>query len=96
MIIRFSKDITLSEWCEVNDPSVHLTWCRKLVPDINSNYPYILVGIFPHNSTNSVIFYGKLYFMRQHFPSKLFNDLMSAKKYADNFLIKMSGLTAFL
>jgi len=103
MIIKFSKDIILTEWFVSGRVEKIWNRYRKTAGDGD---PDVLVSVRLQtrcHSTCYVNFYGELAFLHQHYPSSDFTehnaiigDLESAKQQVDNFLIKMSGLTAFL
>jgi hypothetical protein len=101
MIINFSKDIKLESWlCEIRDDvygEEESIWTRKLVPYADFDWT-TMVSVrknlwAPKCYAN---FYSQLSFLHDHFPKFVEGDLEFSKRYVDNFLIKMSGLTAFL
>ena len=108
MIIKFSKNIELSDWTLNPQPDIKPyplsdTWHR--IYRITGNQDVIGVSVkelhwgktFNLNYRKSyAMFYHQLSFLHDCFPIQIDGDLEFAKNYVDNFLIKMSGLTAFL
>lgn len=108
MIIKFSKHLSLSDWQSTNDPVWHsgddgsfgeTIWYRKLIPyqDYDST---IIVNVRTIDANHWYVnFYSQLVFLHKYFPCNLPDgfegDLDFAKNHVDNFLIRMSKLTAF-
>lgn len=99
VIIKFSKDIELADW-HTNNDSPFPIWHRKLVPYEDYDEVIIVsVRSLRDNYTHKCCyanFYSQLSFLHSCFPRGIDGDLEFAKQYVDNFLIKMSKLTAFL
>lgn len=105
MVIKFGK-IELDEWCSQEDYSygTEIMWYRKLIPyqDYDSTI-MVNVRILGANYCYAN-FYSQLAFLHKYFPTNIEDgfstsmkgDLEFAKNYVDKFLIRMSGLTAFL
>ncbi|SRR5260370_23093762 len=99
MIIRFSKNIELSDWY-AHGGLYDLNWHR----DDNLNYdaPQALVQLRRYDQNNGakpscyVYFYGPLSFLHNYFPDEIDGDLQFSKNYVDKWLIKMSRLLAFI
>jgi hypothetical protein len=102
MIIKFNKDITLSEWYTPGKSS--LRYYRYLQVEGDSD-TFMLVRIYSNEEVWFVAFYDHLNYLNNIWDSRgdmVFKetslDLQAdiVKKEVDNFLIKMSGLTAFI
>jgi hypothetical protein len=98
MIIKFSKNIKLSEWVE--HPS---GWCKyniKLLNDGSEYHERAIVQIyFKDKKVRHIRFYEPIFKLdKMYNPDNIVLDWNPdfAKNCVDNFLIKMSRLTAFL
>lgn len=88
MIIEFSKNTELSDWIFQNE-----AWCVRR--DAYHNV-VVSVGKYLYQSGCFAIFFLQLDFLHNYFPKFIDGDLEFSKDYVDQFLIKMSKLTAFL
>jgi hypothetical protein len=99
MIIKFNKNIELSNW-DYNGSIYDPIWYRKLIPYLDYDacilvsIRYIFYGPLPLQC--HINFYSQLKVLHDYFPEKIEGDIEYVKKCVDDFLIKMSGLTAFL
>jgi hypothetical protein len=98
MIIKFSKDIELEDWSNDGLNRDETIWKRRMIVN-NPTLPRLVVSVrknLPIIDQCYANFYGPLRFLHKYFPEYIIGDLESAKEQVDNFLIKMSGLAAFL
>jgi hypothetical protein len=108
MIIKFSKNIELSDWTLNPQPDIKVYsrsdhWHRIYKTQENQYVIGVSVKqlhwgklIVPNYNKSYAMFYHQLSCLHACFPSDIAGDLEFAKNYVDNFLIKMSGLAAFL
>ena len=104
MIIKFSETISLGEWYKVGSGE----WARQSIDEKSVNTPFESRGTsvyFYHNvcDTFGLQFTGLLRGLKVAFKSIYPEGLNfpqdqeeEAKQFVDNFLIKMSGLKAFV
>jgi len=108
MIIKFGKNIELSEWNNnsQDDLSVlrSINSFHRIYRMQNNRY---VIGVSVRELTWSklidnnyqkcyAMFFHDLTFLQEYFPHHIDGDLDFTKNYVDNFLIKMSGLTVFM
>jgi len=103
MIIKFSSKIELNGWHQ-NSSYMDPIYVRKLIPYEDYD-EVIVISVRRHIASIDKCyanFYSPLSFLHNYFPPNLKEpfyiegNLDFAKNYVDNFLIRMSGLRAFL
>jgi hypothetical protein len=98
MIIKFSKDIELSDWKE--HPSGWVRYNLKLLNDGSEYHERALVQIyFKDKKVRHVRFYESIFHLDKIYnPDNISLDwnLDFTKNCVDNFLIKMSKMKAFI
>ena len=95
------KNIELSDWCyhgsSKNPKEIYCARYRNFTSDSDSDSTTI-ISIHKNMLIKNrcfVNFYGELKFLHDYFPQDINGDLEFSKIQVDNFLIKMSKLTAF-
>jgi len=104
MIINFSNKVQLGEWTDATPIGILSSNSFHRIYKMNDRY---LIGvsvrehqwhksISPDRKSSFAMFYHDLSILHDYFPPNFEGDLEVAKQSVDNFLIKMSRLTAFL
>lgn len=108
MIIKFGKNIELSDWTDNPQddvPQLKSVKAFHRLYRMKDNRHVIGISVkeltwaklIDHNYERCyAMFYHDLSFCHDYFPHNIEGNLDFAKEFVDNFLIKMSGLTAFI
>jgi hypothetical protein len=87
MIIKFGK-IELSDWEQMGEYYYRRAGIQ--------NSPYVKLQPIWDETGWLVHFYNPLAFLHHHFPVSIKGDINFTKDCVDKFLIRMSGLAAFI
>lgn len=96
MIIQFSSTIELGSWRLLDGSWTDPIWVKLLLPHDYDQIIIVSVRQISDLQCCYANFYSQLKGLHDHFPTSIDGNLDFAKDYVDKFLIRMSGLKAFL
>jgi len=107
MIIKFSKDVELSDWTLNPQPDspihplsehwhrIYKTQENQYVIGVSVKQLYWATAFAPNYKKSYAMFYHSLSYLHNCFSDNIDGDVEFAKQQVDQFLIRMSNLTSF-